>query len=100
MHHSGRVTLQNRRFLKVAPSSYQQPGLIPSAAIGNTPQPVVANPSTPVSDQLIPVGESPTPVSDQLITVEESPTPTAARPRRVPRMLKELESFNKPGLRE
>ena len=68
---SGRLWLRNRRFLKPIP--------IPS----------ITSPATP-------------PSIDTNVTINEMPQPTGnvTTSKRMPRLLRELESFNKPGLKE
>ena len=84
---SGRVTTRNRKILRrFKPSS----GIFPSAPARHAPiAPAPRSGETPSSQQ-----------ADPVMPQEDPPVMTTSRPQRMPRALKRLLPFNKPGLKE
>ena len=130
MFHSGRVALRNRRFLRkytaihpedIRPLSIETQASTPAAstpASESTPQasapapyPLsietqesVPAPSTLVPTSPIPETECSTPSSSNLPTQSEGIPPgdsqKTATTQKLPRALKNLQSFNKPGIKD
>ena len=102
MFHSGRVTLRNRRFLReystIAPEAIRPLPLLVTDSVSDNEEPTPTTPAlaTPAASNpsLVPVtpGDNP--------TQENAPTTNETRDRRLPRALKNLQSYNKPGLKE
>ena len=105
---SGRTTLQNRRFLRpfhaIEPVPSQSANSIPQAPLGppQVQQRIsveLSTTNTPPQQQLpdrLPVNRLPPIVEDE----EEVNRDTAVAPKRTPRSLRNLATYNKPGLRE
>ena len=107
---SGRISLQNRRFLQALPSSaltlQNNPSLIPSPLHTNL-SPSKSNINTPVHSNANNTQTLNTPDVTTMRTTRETqaPTPSSTTPNnasvnRIPRMLRNLQTFNKPGLKE
>jgi len=119
---SGRLTLQNRRFLRLITNITPPQNILPSPSNSTpvaepTPQEVVVPDIThsaeppvpelhPLPESILTEPVSPEPVSTEPVSPEPvSPEPVlperaVPRPSRIPRSLKNLVSFNKPGIKE
>ena len=101
---SGRITKRNRRFLKPyvhqkSETNFPIPSSLPPMQMVDNPMPhpqsmpIAVPPPPPPTQPDVPSVTPPPPPID----VQPAPTPTT-RPSRIPRALKNLQSFNKPGL--
>ena len=116
MFHSGRVTLRNRRFLReyttihperIRPLSIETQTSVPTpSTAGPEPTPPASDPalSTPVPPIPTSESEGPIPSSSDLPTQSQESAPgdsqTTIITKKLPRALKNLQSFNKPGLKD
>ena len=96
MDHSGRVSLQNRRFLKPCYNMQQTPVIIPSPCVDDDDE-YAALPDSNVSND----DSSDTAVPEQYVTEpEEADIVQPLVMRKLPRALKNLQDFNLPGRKE
>ena len=111
MFHSGRITIRNRRFLReyttihpehIRPLSIETQTSAPTpSTAGPEPTPPASDPapSTPVPPIPTSESEGSIPSSSDLPTQSQESAPGDSQPT-MPRALKNLQSFNKPGLKD
>ena len=107
MHHSGRVSLQNRRFLKICYTPLL-PKLIPGQEVDQTALQQTPPNSGQELDQTVLQQTPPNLAESRVPTPTPSQSPTNPRiqgsnepqVRRVPPALKNLQAYNQPGLKE
>ena len=99
MFHSGRVVLRNRRFLReystvIPPVIRPLPAIIPETSTADSEVP---SPDTPVTLDPTRLAQD---TPDNNTTQEVDPVPEQTVSRSIPRALKSLQNYNKPGLKE
>ena len=107
MYPSGRITLQNRRFIREY-TTIQPPSnhIIPSGPIikAHSESMIQHSMQNPISNQTQEQVSNNTPPAEQTQIESETPTSNNDLPlnsvRKIPRALRNLEDFNKPGLKE